>query len=92
MKTVDPGDPMELVGVALPQADADYDYMAQCLVEEYVMLGWNDAQLMSVFTQPNFQATHRIYRDKGEQYVRSLIQRVREKWSRGRIREGVSDA
>ncbi len=92
MKTVDPDDPMELVGVALPQGDVDYDYMARCLVEEYVMLGWNDVQLMSVFTQPNFQATHRIYHDRGEQYVRSLIRSVREQWSRGRIRGDASDA
>ncbi len=90
MKEVEPEDPMELVGVALPQEDVDY--MAECLVDEYVLLGWNDKQLMTLFSHPMFQSTHRIYQDKGEEYVRSVIQRVRDKWSQGWIRGGESDA
>ncbi len=90
MKTFEPDDPMELVGVAIPQEDVDY--MAECLVEEYALLGWSDKQLMTLFSHPMFQATHRIYQDKGEEYVRSLIQKVRDKWSQGWVRGGESDA
>lgn len=90
MKEVEPGDPMELVGVALPQGDVDY--MAECLVEEYVLLGWSDRQLMNLFTRPVFHATYHIYQDKGKEYVRALIQRVRDKWSQGWIRGGESHA
>lgn len=93
MKEAEPQDPMELVGVALPQGDADY--MAECLVEEYMFLGWNEKQLMSLFSHPMFQATHRIYHnkgDQGEEYVRSLIHRVQEKWSQGWTQEGESHA
>jgi hypothetical protein len=90
MKAFEPQDPMELVGIALPQEDADY--MAECLVEEYLLLGWNDRQLMSLFTSPFFQATHRIYHDRGEDYVRSLVQRVRDKWSSGWIQRGEPNA
>ena len=90
MKEVGPDDPMELVGIALPQEDVDY--MAECLIEEYVFLGWNDKQLMSMFRTPQFQATHRIYHDKGEEYVLALIQSVRDKWSEGWVRRGESHA
>ena len=90
MKAFEPEDPMELVGVALLQEDVDY--MAECLVEEYVLLGWSDKQLMTLFSNPMFQATHRIYQDKGEEYVLSVIQNVRDSWSRGWIRAGESDA
>ena len=90
MKEVAPEDPMELVGIALPQEDGDS--MAECLIEEYLLLGWNDRQLMTLFTRPFFQATHRIYHDKGEEYVQSLIQKVRDKWSQGWIRGDESNA
>ncbi len=90
MKAFEPQDPMELVGIALPQEDVDF--MAECLVEEYLFLGWNDKKLMSLFNRPFFQATHRIYHDKGEEYVRLLIQRVQDKWSSGWIPRGESDA
>ncbi|MFQ5657838.1 MAG: hypothetical protein ACE5G5_09880 [Candidatus Methylomirabilales bacterium] len=90
MKDVGPGDPMELVGVGLPEGDPDY--MAECLVEEFMLLGWNERQLMTLFTRPFFQTTHRIYREKGEDCVRALIQRVRDKWRPASMREGTSNA
>ena len=39
-------------------------------------MGWDGERLMTLFTTPMFMATHRIYRQKGEDYVRALIQRV----------------
>ncbi len=90
MKAYEPEDPMELVGVAIPQQDPDY--MAECIVDEYVLLGWSDKQLMTLFSRPMFQATHGIYHDKGEEHMRSVIQRVRDKWSQGRVRVGESNA
>lgn len=90
MKDVEPGDPMELVAVRLPQGDVDH--MAECLIEEYMFLGWDERKLMTLFARPFFQTTHRIYREKGEDYVRALIQKVRDKWSQGRVPGGLSDA
>ena len=81
---------MELVGVALPQGDLER--MAECLVEEYMLLGWNERQLMALFARPLFQTTHRIYREKGEDYVRALIRQVGDNWRRGHTRGGMSDA
>lgn len=54
--------------------------MAEALVEEYVLLGWDAPRLMSLFVNPLFVATHRIYRQKGETYVRELVESTCAKW------------
>jgi len=79
MKPADSSDPMEFIGVGIPGGDVDA--MAECLIEEYLLMGWNDRQLMGLFTRPFFRATHQIYRARGEAQVRSLIARVRAKYS-----------
>lgn len=84
MKPADFEDPMELVGMRVPQGELQG--MAECLVEEYLLLGCDERQLMLLFTRPCFRATHCIYREKGEAYVRSLIEDVRAKWTRNSSR------
>ena len=79
MKPFDEDDPYELIGVGL--SDGNLDEMAECIVDEYIRLGWTDEQLLRLFTRPFFVMTHRIYRQKGEDWVRVLVQRVREKWT-----------
>lgn len=79
MKPLESSDPHELVGIRLPAGEPDV--MAECLVEEYLLLGWSDRQVMSLFMRPCFAMTHRIYRDRGHQYVAQLITRIRSKWA-----------
>ena len=76
-------DPMELTGMVLPGEPGQLEAMAECFVEEYVRMGWDEPRLMTLFTHPLFMATHRIYRHKGEAYVRNLIQEARAKWRGG---------
>lgn len=80
MKEFIPQEPMELVAMGVPATDDAF--MAECLVEEYLLMGWNERQLMGLFSRPFFGATHRIYRERGEEYVRALIQRVGAAWQR----------
>lgn len=79
MKPAEPHDPMELIGVALP--GGSMQAMAACLVEEYLMLGYSDEQLLALFRRPCFGATHGIYRARGEDYVRALIGEVRRRYT-----------
>ena len=79
MKPLEVDDPHELVGVGF--AGGDSDYMAECLVEEYLLLGWSDNQLMSLFTRSCFVMTHHIYRERGHDYIAALIAKVRAKWT-----------
>ena len=76
----DAEDPMELVGVVLPAEEGDIERMAECIVEEYIREGWDDESLMKLFQNPFYRATYTIYQQKGEDYVKSLIERLREKW------------
>ena len=73
-------DPMELVGMVVPGEPGQLEAMAECFVEEYVRMGWDEPRLMTLFVTPMFMATHRIYRQKGEDYVRELIHRVSLKY------------
>ncbi len=79
MKPLQLNDPHELVGVSL--AEGECDFMAECLVEEYLLLGWSNPQIMSLFTRPCFRMTHQIYLDRGHDYVAALIAQVRAKWT-----------
>jgi len=71
-------DPMELVGVGV--AGGDFDAMAECVIEEYLLLGWSERQLMGLFKHPFFRATHQVYRLRGEAHARALIARVLARW------------
>jgi hypothetical protein len=73
-------DPMELVGMVMPGDAGMLERMAETFIDEYVRLGWDEERLMTLFTNPMFMATHRIYRQKGEDYVRALIRSTRIKW------------
>jgi len=76
----DRADPMELVGMVMPGAEGQLETMAECIVEEYVRLGWGERRLMTLFVNPLFLFTYRIYRAKGEAYVRELIRRTCARW------------
>jgi len=78
-------DPMGLVGMVLPGEPGQLEAMAECVIEEYVRLGWSDQRLMTLFVNPMFLATHRIYRQKGETYVRDLIRQTRAIWGADRV-------
>ncbi|HLB49028.1 MAG TPA: hypothetical protein VJL59_18615 [Anaerolineales bacterium] len=73
-------DPLGLVGMVLPGEPGQLEAMAECFVEEYARMGWDERRLMTLFVSPVFLATHRIYRQKGEEYVRELIRRTCAKW------------
>lgn len=81
-----PDEPMELVATPVPGVDPGY--MAECLVEEYLLMGWSERALMRLFTLPVYGATHRIYRERGDAYVRDLIARVGQRWSNQRSASG----
>ncbi len=79
MKPADADDPMELVGMTLAGGDARVT--ARCVIEEYLLMGWDERQLMLLFTRPGYRATHRLYRALGEDGVRALIEEVRAQWT-----------
>lgn len=69
-------DPLELVGMVMPGEVGQLERMAETIVEEYARMGWDEQRLFTLFIHPLFMATHRIYLQKGEAYVKSLIDRT----------------
>lgn len=78
-------DPMELVGMVMPGEPGQLEAMAEAIIDEYARLGWDEPRLVTLFVNPFFLATHRIYRQKGEAYVRELIQKTCKKWRIGAL-------
>ena len=76
-------DPMGLVGTVLPGEEGTLEAMAETIVEEYVRLGWDPNRLMTLFVNPTFLGTHRIYQLKGKTYVQDLIRKTCAKWRVG---------
>jgi hypothetical protein len=71
-------DPMELVGVALP--DGDPDELARSIVEEFIRMGLSDEELWRLFHTPLYAGPHSIWRSRGDEYLRGLIDSGRERW------------
>ncbi len=80
-------DPMGLVAVGIPCGDAAE--AAETFVYEFLGLGLDDKALLELFRNPFYQGTHRIYREKGEEFVTALIARMRAQWS---LRPGAGGA
>lgn len=89
-KQIETDDPMELVGMVMPGEPGELEAMAECFVEEYVRLGWNETRLMTLFRSSMFMATNRIYRIKGEAWVRELIRRISAQWGAFAVNEAVT--
>jgi hypothetical protein len=91
-ETFETEDPLELVGMVMPGEPGQLEAMAECLVEEYIRMGWNEEQLMRLFVDPMFMATYRVYRQLGYTFVQDLIQRTCEKWKFLETLRGENDA
>ncbi len=77
---------MELVGVEIPGGDGDQ--VLEDLVQEYLFMGWKPAEILFLFRSPHYSATHRIYRQKGHQYVKERIDQLADRWNQGWIKGG----
>lgn len=70
-------DPMELKGVGFSgQSERDLREMTTAIIDEYMRIGWKAESILLLFRNPHFRMTHAIYREKGEEFVRELIEEV----------------
>ena len=83
VKDFDPEDPEELVAVAILGGDADQQL--DCIVQEYLLMGWGFQQIMFLFRSPHYGATHQILRSKGEEHVKDRVQQLVAQWREGWI-------
>ena len=77
-KDLEEDDPYELVAVQVA-APAGYDgpgEMARCFIEEFALMGWPPARILRLFQSKAFAGTHSVYEERGEPFVRGLIDEV----------------
>jgi hypothetical protein len=72
-KQTEATDPLELKGAVVP---GNVDYLARCFIEEFAFMGRDGAAILELFRDPCYVAVHAIYRRRGEEAVRRLIDEV----------------
>ena len=74
----DVDDPMEMVAVSI---EGDFDEMATGLVDEFIMMGYDEEALWSLFRNPFYRSTNAIFQAKGEVYIGDLIRSRLMSWA-----------
>lgn len=77
-KAFEEDDPYELVAVEVPSPPG-YDgpaEMARCFVEEFALIGFPPDRILRLFSSRAFAGSHAVYEERGEAFVRGLIDEV----------------
>ena len=80
-KEYEEDDPIEMIGIQLPnQNEEQLRDMALCFAEEFVREGWDEEQLLKMFQNPLYQGPHLAWKQKGDDYVKSVIDEAIRMW------------
>ncbi|MBI2067744.1 MAG: hypothetical protein HYT77_07010 [Deltaproteobacteria bacterium] len=76
---VESDDPLEIVQAFfdVPADNSFYREMARTFIEEYMMIGWADDEILALFHEPYYRGTYDILQKKGETFVKNIIDEVR---------------
>ena len=88
-KKAEATDPLDLVGTVVP--GGDIEFLARCFVEEFAAMGYDGEQILELFRQPQYVAVHPVYRAKGEEGVRRLIEEVLAECGVFRVSETITE-
>lgn len=77
-KELESDDPYEFVAVRFPmQPGVDGDEaMARCFIEEYALMGMPRQKVYQLFQSKFFAGTHAILENRGDAFVRRLLDEV----------------
>ena len=80
-KEYEPEDPVEMIGVQLPgQSEKELRDMALCFAEEFVREGWGEEKLLKMFQSPFYQGPYLAWKQKGDEFVKSVIKEAINMW------------
>ena len=76
-KAAEASDPFVATAVTIDTPGYDgMEAMARCLVEEFARSGWPRARIERLFKMPAFAAPYAVYRSRGDDFVRTLLNDV----------------
>lgn len=82
---MDPEDPMEMMALELGgQSEEQLKDMALCFAEEFAREGWSEEKLFAMFQNPFYQGPYLAWKQKGDEFVRSVIREALVIWRGGR--------
>ena len=79
---IDPDDPMELNGVALMTDQDTQEAMAECFITDFMRLGFDHRRIFGLFHNPFYIGMHMVLENRGENFVREMIERTFAQWGR----------
>jgi hypothetical protein len=82
-------DPFELVMTCVPGGDPEL--MATCVIEEYARMGMGEEEIVALFRDPIYQI-HALYLERGEVWLRSLIEKTVARTGRMRLSVTFTDS
>lgn len=87
-RAVEPEDPMEMIATPVV---GDPDVMFECLVQEFIGMGWGLAELVMLFRSPGYPLLNELLSLYGEDQVRERIQQMLSRSGTLRFREVIVD-
>jgi hypothetical protein len=82
-------DPLELNGVALITEEDTTDAMCECFIEEFMRMGYDAEQVLTLFRNPHYLGMNLIMEKRGERFVRDRIAEVFARWGKNAaVQEG----
>ncbi len=72
-RALEPEDPLEFFAAQVP---GDPELMLRCTVEEYARQGWSGAEILSLFSDPNYPALQQLARQLGPDRVKQCVAQV----------------
>lgn len=75
-------DPLELNGMAFLTEDDTTDAMCECFIEEFMRMGHNASQILTLFRNPHYLGMNMVMDKRGEQFIRKRVAEVFARWGR----------
>jgi hypothetical protein len=75
-------DPMELNGVAFLTDEDTTTVMAECFIEEFMRMGYNDKQILALFRNPHYIGMNMVLQKRGEQFILGLVSDTFARWGK----------
>lgn len=80
-KEAEDDDPLQMVGIELAgQSEAELRDMALCFAEEFIREGWDELELFYMFRTPFYAGPYLAWKQKGDDFVRSVIAEAVSMW------------